>query len=250
MVGRDLSNTLLMVRARLTVRPAGARVLTVQNLKMAPMVKNHSPSVRRKITGVFGWSEPGAPKPSRWSPAFSNRYFFHRAEKCCCTTGRCVTAFLRPPCAPASPMSRKTERSKASSKQCRFPATSILVAGQYCAGGRLFLLAARGRQDRQVVGRQLAGSVDRQRYQRVVGLWADNQQKVVIAKSLVQDPDLDHFRRSVARALCRRDRRDSRCNASAAGRRRQGGRRSSRRDRSRSWCCPTGVDPWCRDRAR
>ena len=54
MVGRDLSNTLYGSR-KTSVRPAGARVLTVQNLKMAPMVKNNSLSVfAGQITGVFG----------------------------------------------------------------------------------------------------------------------------------------------------------------------------------------------------
>ena len=42
MVGRDLSNT-LYGRRKTTMRPAGARVLTVQNLKMAPMVRNNVP---------------------------------------------------------------------------------------------------------------------------------------------------------------------------------------------------------------
>src|ERR1700741_5015086 len=39
MVGRDLSQSLYGVR-KTAVRPAGERVLTVQNLKMAPMVRN------------------------------------------------------------------------------------------------------------------------------------------------------------------------------------------------------------------
>src|SRR6516225_3424388 len=54
MVGRDLSHTLYGVR-KTTVRKAGARVLTAQNLKMAPMVRNNSLSVfAGQVTGVFG----------------------------------------------------------------------------------------------------------------------------------------------------------------------------------------------------
>jgi simple sugar transport system ATP-binding protein len=54
MVGRDLSNTLYGAPKQ-KVRPSGRRVLTVQNLKMAPMVKNNSLSVfAGQITGVFG----------------------------------------------------------------------------------------------------------------------------------------------------------------------------------------------------
>jgi len=53
MVGRDLSNTLYGKKE--TVRPAGKRVLSVQNLRMGTMVRNTSFSVfAGQITGVFG----------------------------------------------------------------------------------------------------------------------------------------------------------------------------------------------------
>ena len=65
MVGRDLSNTLYGSRKN-SVRPAGARVLTVQNSKMAPMVKNNSLSVfAGQITGGSAWSAPAALRRSR-----------------------------------------------------------------------------------------------------------------------------------------------------------------------------------------
>src|SRR6516165_2590866 len=54
MVGRDLSQTLYGQR-KTSVRPQGKRVLSVQNLRMAAMVKNNSLSVfAGQITGVFG----------------------------------------------------------------------------------------------------------------------------------------------------------------------------------------------------
>ena len=54
MVGRDLSKTHYGQR-KTTVRPQGKRVLSVQNLRMAAMVKNNSLSVfAGQITGVFG----------------------------------------------------------------------------------------------------------------------------------------------------------------------------------------------------
>jgi len=53
MVGRDLSNTLYGKKE--SVRPAGKRVLSVQNLRMGTMVRNTSFSVfSGQITGVFG----------------------------------------------------------------------------------------------------------------------------------------------------------------------------------------------------
>lgn len=52
--GRDLSQT-HYGRRKTTVRPAGKRVLSVQNLRMVPMVKNNSLSAfAGQISGVFG----------------------------------------------------------------------------------------------------------------------------------------------------------------------------------------------------
>jgi len=54
MVGRELSQELYGTR-KTTVRPAGQRVLSVQNLRVGNMVKNNSLSVfAGQITGVFG----------------------------------------------------------------------------------------------------------------------------------------------------------------------------------------------------
>ena len=53
-VGRVLSQT-LYGRRKTTVRPAGKRVLSVQNLPMVPMGKNNSLSAfAGQISGVFG----------------------------------------------------------------------------------------------------------------------------------------------------------------------------------------------------
>lgn len=53
-VGRVLSQT-LYGRRKTTVRPAGKRLLSVQNLRMVPMVKNNSLSAfAGQIGGVFG----------------------------------------------------------------------------------------------------------------------------------------------------------------------------------------------------
>jgi len=52
------------------VRPAGERVLTVQNLKMAPMVRNNSLSVfAGQITGVFGLVGAGRTETFKVVPA-------------------------------------------------------------------------------------------------------------------------------------------------------------------------------------
>ena len=80
MVGRDLSNTLYGTR-KTSVRPAGARVLTVQNLKMAPMVKNNSLSVfAGQITGVFGLVGAGRTETFKVVAGVLKRDFFHGGE--------------------------------------------------------------------------------------------------------------------------------------------------------------------------
>src|SRR6516225_8367647 len=80
MVGRDLSNTLYGAR-KSSVRPASARVLTVQNLKMAPMVKNNSLSVfAGQITGVFGLVGAGRTETFKIVSGVLKRDFFHGGE--------------------------------------------------------------------------------------------------------------------------------------------------------------------------
>ena len=80
MVGRDLSNTLYGTR-KTTVRRAGARVLTVQNLQMAPMVKNNSLSVfAGQITGVFGLVGAGRTETFKVVAGVLKRDFFHGGE--------------------------------------------------------------------------------------------------------------------------------------------------------------------------
>ena len=80
MVGRDLSHTLYGAR-KTTVRRAGERVLTVQNLKMAPMVKNNSLSVfAGQITGVFGLVGAGRTETFKIVSGVLKRDFFHGGE--------------------------------------------------------------------------------------------------------------------------------------------------------------------------
>src|SRR3954454_23762030 len=80
LVRRDLSNTLYGTR-KTTMRPAGARVLTVQNLKMAPMVRNNSLSVfAGQITGVFGLVGAGRTETFKIVAGVMKRDFFHGGE--------------------------------------------------------------------------------------------------------------------------------------------------------------------------
>ena len=80
MVGRDLSNTLYGKR-KTTVRPSGERILSVQNLKMAPMVKNNSLSIfAGQITGVFGLVGAGRTETFKIVAGVLKRDFFYGGE--------------------------------------------------------------------------------------------------------------------------------------------------------------------------
>ncbi len=80
MVGRDLSQT-LYGRRKTRVRPAGRRVLSVQNLRMASMVKNNSLSVfAGQITGIFGLVGAGRTETFKVVAGVIKRDFFHGGE--------------------------------------------------------------------------------------------------------------------------------------------------------------------------
>ncbi|MBR1087599.1 sugar ABC transporter ATP-binding protein [Bradyrhizobium manausense] len=191
MVGRDLSNTLYGAR-KSSVRPAGERVLTVQNLKMAPMVKNNSLSVfAGQITGVFGLVGAGRTETFKIVAGVLKRDFFHGGE----ILLRDQPVRYRVP-APAvkAGIAYVTEDRKVEG----FFETSSIARNIYLGllskfpRGRMLL----SRRETEAVGRTW---VERLKVRaisnegKVVELSGGNQQKVVIAKSLVQEPDLIIF---------------------------------------------------------
>jgi simple sugar transport system ATP-binding protein len=191
MVGRDLSNTLYGVR-KTTLRKGGDRVLVVQNLKMAPMVKNNSLSIfAGQITGVFGLVGAGRTETFKIVSGVLKRDFFYGGE-----------IFLR-------------------DKPVRFrvPAPAIRAGVAYVTEDRkvegffetasisrnIYLgLLAKFAKGRALLSRKEAASVGSKWVKalnvratgdeaKVVELSGGNQQKVVIAKSLVQEPELIIF---------------------------------------------------------
>ena len=150
MVGRDLSNTLYGTR-KTTVRPAGARVLTVQNLKMAPMVKNNSLSVfAGQITGVFGLVGAGRTETFKVVAGVLKRDFFHGGEVILHDK---PVRYRVPAPAVRAGIAYVTEDRKVEgfSRPCRWPATSISgcwprsrEAASSCPGARPTRSAAPG----------------------------------------------------------------------------------------------------------
>ena len=191
MVGRDLSNTLYGAR-KSSVRPAGARVLTVQNLKMAPMVKNNSLSVfSGQITGVFGLVGAGRTETFKIVAGVLKRDFFHGGE---ILLHDQPVRYRVPAPAVKAGIAYVTEDRKVEG----FFETASIARNIYLGllskfpRGRMML----SRRETDAVGRTW---IERLKVRaigdhgKVVELSGGNQQKVVIAKSLVQEPDLIIF---------------------------------------------------------
>ncbi|QAU49499.1 sugar ABC transporter ATP-binding protein [Bradyrhizobium guangzhouense] len=191
MVGRDLSNTLYGTR-KSSVRPVGARVLTVQNLKMAPMVKNNSLSVfSGQITGVFGLVGAGRTETFKIVAGVLKRDFFHGGE---ILLHDQPVRYRVPAPAVKAGIAYVTEDRKVEG----FFETSSIARNIYLGllskfpRGRMML----SRRETDAVGKTW---IERLKVRaisndgKVVELSGGNQQKVVIAKSLVQEPELIIF---------------------------------------------------------
>ncbi|MBK3660964.1 sugar ABC transporter ATP-binding protein [Bradyrhizobium diazoefficiens] len=191
MVGRDLSNTLYGAR-KSSVRPVGARVLTVQNLKMAPMVKNNSLSVfAGQITGVFGLVGAGRTETFKIVAGVLKRDFFHGGE---ILLHDQPVRYRVPAPAVKAGIAYVTEDRKVEG----FFETSSIARNIYLG------LLSKFPRGRMMLSRREADAVGKTWIEKlkvraigdngkVVELSGGNQQKVVIAKSLVQEPDLIIF---------------------------------------------------------
>ncbi len=191
MVGRDLSITLYGAK-KTTVRPAGERILTVQNLKMAPVVKNNSLSVfAGQITGVFGLVGAGRTETFKVVAGVLKRDLFHGGE---ILLRDKPVRYAAPAPAVRAGIAYVTEDRKLEG----FFETSSIARNVYLGllakfpAGRSWL----SRREQVRVG---VDWIERLKVRaigddaKVVELSGGNQQKVVMAKSLVQQPDLIIF---------------------------------------------------------
>jgi simple sugar transport system ATP-binding protein len=191
MVGRDLSNTLYGAR-KSHVRPPGARALTVQNLKMAPIVKNNSLSVfAGQITGVFGLVGSGRTETFKIVAGVLKRDFFHGGE---IFLGDKPVRYLVPAPAVRAGVAYVTEDRKVEG----FFETMSIARNIYLG------LLAKFPHGRFLISTREASETGKSWSSRlkvrsigeggkVVELSGGNQQKVVIAKSLAQEPNLIIF---------------------------------------------------------
>jgi simple sugar transport system ATP-binding protein len=191
MVGRDLSNTLYGA-CKEKVRAAGERVLTVQNLKMAPMVRNNSLSVfAGQITGVFGLVGAGRTETFKIVSGVMKRDFFHGGE---ILLNDKPVRYRVPAPAVRAGIAYVTEDRKVEG----FFETASIARNIYLGllakfpAGRAWL----SRRESNTAG---TSWIERLKVRaigdevKVAELSGGNQQKVVIAKSLIQDPELIIF---------------------------------------------------------
>ncbi|MDR3453097.1 MAG: sugar ABC transporter ATP-binding protein [Rhodoferax sp.] len=191
MVGRDLSRTFYAKRERKARRP-GKRVLSVENLRMSALVKNNSFSVfAGQVTGVFGLVGAGRTETFKVVAGLIKRDFMHGGQVI--LNGRPVR-YAVPAKAVQDGIAYVTEDRKVEG----FFETMTISRNVYVG----LLAKLRGkrtwisrREEGEVSKRWIAGlnvrAVDKDA--KVVELSGGNQQKVVIAKSLVQQPDLIIF---------------------------------------------------------
>lgn len=191
MVGRDLSQT-LYGQKKMHVRPQGKRVLSIQNLRMAAMVKNNSLSVfAGQVTGVFGLVGSGRTETFKVVAGVIKRDFMHGGEVL--LHGRPVRYFV-PASAVRDGIAYVTEDRKI---EGFFETKSIadnIYLGLLAKIGGTFKFVSR--KDAATVGEHWVKQLNVRAISKdvkAIELSGGNQQKVVIAKSLVQEPDLIIF---------------------------------------------------------
>ena len=191
MVGRDLSQT-LYGQKKTQVRPPGECLLSVRNLRMAAMVKNNSLSVfAGQVTGVFGLVGAGRTETFKVVAGLIKRDFFHGGEVL--LRGKPVR-YRVPRQAVRDGIAYVTEDRKVEG----FFETMSIAQNVYMGllgklGGAFGVVSsaradAEGQRWTQLL-KVRAASPD----MKVIELSGGNQQKVVIAKSLVQEPDIIIF---------------------------------------------------------
>ena len=191
MVGRDLSQT-LYGQKKTQVRPAGECLLSVRNLRMSAMVKNNSLSVfAGQVTGVFGLVGAGRTETFKVVAGLIKRDFFHGGEVL--LRGRPVRYRVARQ-AVRDGIAYVTEDRKVEGFFETMSIAQNIYMGLLGRIGGAFGLVSKARATEvaehwtkllnvRAIGKDV----------KVIELSGGNQQKVVIAKSLVQEPDVIIF---------------------------------------------------------
>ena len=192
MVGRTLSDQLYNRDAGRPTRPYGRKVLSVQNLSMGRMVRNTSFSVYAgQITGVFGLIGSGRTESLKVVAGVLKRNFFHGGIVR--LLGKAVRYRTPRPAVKAGIAYVTEDRKVEGIFETMSIAESIHIGALAAGRGRSWLVSRREMRDiaqrwiRTLSIRSINANA------RVLELSGGNQQKVVIAKALVQDPRIVVF---------------------------------------------------------
>ncbi len=193
MVGRSLTDELYGRAAEgRAIRPQGEKVLSVQNLSMQNIVRNTSFSVfAGQVTGIFGLVGSGRTETARIIAGVIKRDFFHGGDVH--FQGRSVR-YRTPRQAVSDGVVYVTEDRKGDGYFETMSVAENIYIGEIASPG------SRGIVTNMAVMRELAAAWSRKldvktlnSDARVIELSGGNQQKVVIAKALVQKPRLVIF---------------------------------------------------------
>jgi ABC-type sugar transport system ATPase subunit len=192
MVGRTLTGELYGAHKSRTVRPAGEKVLSVQNLSMGNVVRNTSFSVfAGQITCVFGLIGSGRTEAAKVIAGVLKRDLFHGGQVR--LNGRPVRYRVPRP-AVRSGITYVTEDRKVEGFfETMSIAENIHLAAM--AGGRT-KSATVSMSEMRAAAKEWITRLNVKAIKadtRVIELSGGNQQKVVVAKALVQKPNLIIF---------------------------------------------------------
>lgn len=192
MVGRTLSGELYGSYKDRTLRPAGDKVLSVQNLSMGSIVRNTSFSVfAGQITGVFGLIGSGRTEAAKVVAGVLKRDLFHGGQVR--LNGRSVRYRVPRPAVRDGIIYVTEDRKLEGFFETMSIAENIHIAA--IAGGQTKSALVSISEMRSMAGQWIealnvkAINADA----RVIELSGGNQQKVVVAKALVQKPKLVIF---------------------------------------------------------
>ncbi len=193
MVGRDLSGEIYSGARPGKARPAGRKILSVENLSMGSLVRNSSFSVYEgQVTGMFGLVGSGRTEMMKVVAGVIKRDMFHGGE--IRLFGRRIRYRVPAPAVRDGIVYVTEER-----KQEGFFETMSIAGNIHMGdlGGRRFggfsrISMARARELAEVWRKRLnIRAIDPDA--KVIELSGGNQQKVVIAKALIQKPKLVIF---------------------------------------------------------
>ena len=192
MVGRDLSSQLYDRDTKRVARPYGEKVLSVQNLSMGRMVHNTSFSVYEgQITGVFGLIGSGRTESFKVVAGVVKRKFFHGGIVYLLKK---AVRFRIPKPAVQQGIAYVTEDRKVEGIFETMSIAESIGIGEMAAAGNKSWFVNRRKMNASAAHWSKAlnvKSIDAN--SSVLELSGGNQQKVVIAKALVQNPRIIIF---------------------------------------------------------